>query len=203
MLASTVLPERLRMAAIVAALLLTFAQAAPPSRAEVSLRLAMHDMMPMQGPQGGMAMDDMTMGGGQTQRQSSQSGPAGSAMPGMGASNFAVPPQAPFDHVEGRLAFLRAELRITDQQAAAWAEFAQALRSARQHILEARDVLGKAAGYASYSPSDRLEAYERHLAARLDAVHKARTAFERLYNVLDDGQRQTAAELVVPFVEAF
>ena len=103
------------------------------------------------------------------------------------------------DRLDGRLAFLRAELRITDAQSAAWTTFADGLRSGRQHLLEARQQLAQ-----PFSKSaDRLEQYERHLTARLEALKAARTAFNQLYASLDDAQKRTADELVVPFIATF
>ena len=103
------------------------------------------------------------------------------------------------DRIEGRIAFLRAELRITDAQTPAWNTFADAVRSSRKHLIEARQVLNQP--YAT--PADRLEQYERHLSARLEALKSARTAFAQLYATLDEGQKRTADELVVPFIATF
>lgn len=103
------------------------------------------------------------------------------------------------DRIEGRLAFLRAELRITEAQASTWNTFADALRSSRRHLMEARQQLNQ-----TYSKStDRLEQYERHLAARLDAVKTARATFAQLYAALDDVQKRTADELVAPLIATF
>lgn len=103
------------------------------------------------------------------------------------------------DRIEGRLAFLRAEVRIADAQAQAWNSFADAIRSSRQHLLSARQMLTQSSG----SSSDRLERHERHLAERLEALRSARVAYGRLYATLDDGQKRTADELVVPFMATF
>lgn len=103
------------------------------------------------------------------------------------------------DRLDGRLAFLRAELRITDAQSSVWNTFAAGLRSSRNHLLEARQQLNQP--YAK--PADRLEQYERHLAARLEALKSARAAFTQLYASLDDVQKRTADELVVPFIATF
>lgn len=177
----------------------------------------------MQGqpPQGGAGMGGVPgmgqPGGAGSPPSAAQPSPqpghsGGMAMPGMGSTGMPpdtmsrtmsrAGPHATLDRVEGRLAFLRAELRITDQQSAAWEEFGQALRTARQHLVDAREVL-QVAGHATHSPTERLEAYERHLAARLDAVRAARSAFGNLYGRLDDAQRQTATELLVPYLESF
>ena len=45
---------------------------------------------------------------------------------------------ATIDRVEGRIAFLRAELKITDAQADAWNGFADALRTNAKKLAEVR-----------------------------------------------------------------
>ncbi len=118
------------------------------------------------------------------------------AMPGMSANGVDM-----MDRIDGRIAFLRTELRITDAQATAWNQFADALRSSRQHLLEARQQL--AAPDSSNTPTVRLDRYERHLTARLEAIRTARTAFAQLYAALDEHQKHVADELVVPFLATF
>jgi hypothetical protein len=85
------------------------------------------------------------------------------------------------ERVEGRIAFLKAELQITDKQMADWNVLAEALRSGRQHLVEAR----KLAVIDDKAPSaERLERYERHLTERLEAVKSAHAGFTRLYPTL-------------------
>jgi hypothetical protein len=103
------------------------------------------------------------------------------------------------DRIEGRIAFLRAELRITDPQSQTWSSFADAVRSSRQHLIAARQLLNQP--YAS--SADRLDRYERHLTERLAALKSARAAFAKLDAMLDDGQKRSANELVVPFIATF
>lgn len=103
------------------------------------------------------------------------------------------------DRIEGRIAFMRAELRITDAQAPTWNGFADAVRSSRQHLLEARQLLSQ----PYTSSAERLDRYERHLTQRLEALKSARAAYSKLYAMLDDGQKRTADELIVPFVATF
>ena len=138
------------------------------------------------GASGGMGM----MGDNMRRMQQNQ------AMPGMGANGVDM-----MDRIDGRIAFLRAELGITDVQAPAWGRFAEALRSGRQHLLEARQQLASPAG--SGTPSARLDRYERHLTERLEAVRTARTASNQLYGTLDEHQKHVADELVVPFLATF
>lgn len=103
--------------------------------------------------------------------------------------------------LEGRIAFIRTELRITDAQARAWETFAAALRSSRNHLDQARDVLHTATGAAD--PMLRLEAYEAHLAARTEAVRQSRLAFDALFAQLNDSQKRAATGLMLPFIGAF
>ena len=78
-------------------------------------------------------------------------------------------------------------------------EAAPALRTSRKHLLEARQQMGQA--YSS--APDRLERYEQHLSARLEALKSARTAFAKLHGSLDETQKRTADELVAPFIATF
>ncbi len=112
------------------------------------------------------------------------------------------PPAAPLDHVEGRIAFIKAELGITDAQGQAWDEFAQALRTSRGHLAEARQALVVSAAGQS-SASSRLEAYEHHLSMRVDSLHGARESFQRLYAMLSPAQQKAADELVTPLLASF
>ena len=104
------------------------------------------------------------------------------------------------ERIEGRIAFLKAELQITDKQMADWNVLAEALRSGRQHLVEARKFLvmdGKT------SSADRLARYEGHLTERLEAIKSTRTAFVRLYPNLDDAQKQTADAILLPLIATF
>ncbi|MBY0338081.1 MAG: Spy/CpxP family protein refolding chaperone [Acetobacteraceae bacterium] len=122
----------------------------------------------------------------------SPAAPAGSAAAMQGSSAA---------RLEGRIAFIRAELRITDAQARAWDTFAAALRASRNHLDEAREVLHTATGAAD--PMARLQAYEAHLAARAEAVRSSRLAFDALFAQLDDAQKRAATGLMLPFIGAF
>ena len=104
------------------------------------------------------------------------------------------------ERIEGRIAFLKAELQITDKQMADWNVLAEALRSGRQHLVEARKFLvmdGKT------NSADRLARYESHLTERLEAIKSARAAFVRLYPTLVDAQKQTADAILVPLIATF
>ncbi|MFK4666951.1 Spy/CpxP family protein refolding chaperone [Bradyrhizobium ottawaense] len=121
----------------------------------------------------------------------------------MGSSGSCGAMSGPVDvteRIEGRIAFLKAELQISDKQAADWNGVADALRSSRQHLLEARKMLAMDDRSGS---ADRLERYERHLSERLEAIKSARQAFTRLYASLNESQKQTADTILLPLIASF
>jgi hypothetical protein len=97
-------------------------------------------------------------------------------------------------HVEGRLAFLKTELKITDAQLPQWDKFAEAVRENAKAIT--RVVQGDATG-ASQSAGlpDKLAAREKLLSTQLAAVQKLKAAVGPLYAALSDPQKKTADEL--------
>ena len=118
------------------------------------------------------------------------------AMPGMFPGSDAVDLT---DRIEGLLALFRVELHISDPQVGAWNTFAEALRSSHRHLIEARRYRNR-----SYLKStERLQQYEEHLEARLNAVKSARAAYIQLYTSFDEAQKATADALVAPFIVAF
>jgi hypothetical protein len=172
-------------------------QAQPMARDQMMMDNQMKSQQPpaMQNPDsssqsmGGMMMmmDKMMKG-----HMGGMSGMAGtSTMPGTGDVT---------DRIEGRIAFLKTELAITEKQLADWNVLADALRSGRQHLVEARKLL---VVDSKANSADRLERYERHLTERLEAIKAARAAFTRLYPNLDSAQQQTADEIVLPLIAAF
>ena len=104
------------------------------------------------------------------------------------------------DRIEGRIAFLRTELKITDAQAAAWNTFADALRTNAQKLGVARaSMMGQGPGQQQPSTlADRLDLQERWLLARLEGIRAIKPAFANLYATLSDEQKKTADELLAP-----
>ena len=97
------------------------------------------------------------------------------------------------ERVEGRIAFLKAELAITDKQADAWNAFADALRAYSAALKSAHP-----AGMDTMAPDlvARLDKSEMQLSAELDGVRGLKAALTRLWAVLTDEQRNTATELL-------
>lgn len=132
----------------------------------------------------------------------------------MGAAPQSMPPMQPgamaggtppagssAARLEGRIAFLRTELRITDAQAPAWESFATALRGGREHLDAARAALQDSG--ANADPMARLKSFENHLRERADAIHTTQMAFITLHAQLDDAQKKQAATTMLPFIGAF
>jgi LTXXQ motif family protein len=108
---------------------------------------------------------------------------------------------ATIDRVEGRIAFLRAELKITEAQTSAWDAFAEALRGNAEKLGEARGSMMahmNAAQQQAPTMADRLGLQERWLAARLEGTRAIRSAVTALYGVLSDDQKKTADEILAP-----
>jgi LTXXQ motif family protein len=108
---------------------------------------------------------------------------------------------ATIERVEGRIAFLRAELKISEAQASAWNAFADALRANAQKLGQVRAAMMPQPG--STTPQvptlvERLDLQERWLAARLEGIRAIKAAFTTLYATLSDDQKKTAGELLAP-----
>jgi hypothetical protein len=116
-------------------------------------------------------------------------------MSGMGASSMAMPGMDMTDRIEGRIAFLRTELKIADAQAKVWDDFAEALRHSA-HVLQSSRA--KAAAATAPSPVLRLEQQEQWYAARLDGIRALKAPLAQLYAALSDEQKKTADQLLPP-----
>jgi len=99
-------------------------------------------------------------------------------------------------HIEGRLAFLKAELSITPAQESLWNDYASAVRdNAKAMGTRCSSLMGEG-GTSEKSLPDRLDAQEQFVAARLDALRGTSKALKALYAALSDAQKQTANELI-------
>jgi hypothetical protein len=153
---------------------------APAARADQPARggMGMMSGMPMMGGagmSGGMGM----MGGGMH----------------VLAPLFGMHAMGGVEHLEGRLAFLKAELAITPAQEDAWTSFAEAIRGVAKSPGATSPMM---AGMRAESALERLGAMEAHLAGRLEAVRASRAALERLHPQLSEAQRKTLDALLAP-----
>jgi hypothetical protein len=100
----------------------------------------------------------------------------------------------PSERVEGRIAFLKTELGITDAQLPQWNAFADALRNSAKRMHMAMDNMQ--GGMPMNLPA-KLDAMTAMMTARLDALKTTAAATKSLYSVLTDAQKKTADELVM------
>jgi hypothetical protein len=162
------------------------AQAAPAPDAAMPMQgmrmqgMRMQGMqMPMQG-MGGGSMDCPMMGG-------MKHGSGMNMNMGMGM---------PFEHVEGRIAFLQTEIGITDAQREQWNTFAVALRqNAEVHRTMHNQMMGPDAP-SSQTWLQKVQQKTRMMSTHAEALKAVDTAASPLYAVLTEDQRQKAERLL-------
>jgi hypothetical protein len=147
----------------------------------------------MMGSEGMMGRGGMSMMGGRMPMMDMMQ-----MMGMMGQSSGGMSGMATIDHVEGRIAFLRTELKITDAQASAWNAFADALRANAKGLGEVRASMMPKAGAAPQTLIDRLMLQEKWLAARLEGTRAIRSALTNLVGAFSEEQKKTADEILAP-----
>lgn len=96
----------------------------------------------------------------------------------------------PANHIEGRLAFLKTELGITDAQMDLWEDYADAMRSAASSMQGMHETM--MSGDWPRSFPERMDRHEQMMSARLEALKTLRNAAVPLYEALDEEQKQVA-----------
>jgi hypothetical protein len=99
-------------------------------------------------------------------------------------------------HVEGRLAFLKAELKITPEQESMWNDYARAVRDNTKSIGERCATMTKQGEAGEQSLPGRLDAQEQFVAARLDALRAVSKSLKPLYAALSDEQKKLADQFI-------
>lgn len=108
-------------------------------------------------------------------------------------------PDAMLDRVEGRLAFIKAELKISEAQVPAWNALADAVRTAAKHHNERMKALFSGEAKAK-TLLERLDAQEQFMSVRLDEIKQIKGSLKSLYAVLSDDQKKEADYIVLPMV---
>ena len=119
-------------------------------------------------------------------------GPAGM----MSMMNMMMGMRAVGEHVEGRIAFIKAELKITDAQAPQWNAFADAVRGSVSSTMDMGKSMTAGQGGASTLP-DRLALEVKVITAHLAALKQTEDAVAQLYRVLTDDQKKVADTIVI------
>ncbi len=96
--------------------------------------------------------------------------------------------------MEGRLAYIKADLQITSAQEKAWNAYADAVRARHTTMQSVRSDMMKA--MASGSALDRMDARAKALQSMADSLKALMPATQGLYAVLTDAQKKKADQLL-------
>jgi hypothetical protein len=96
--------------------------------------------------------------------------------------------------IEGRLAYLKGELDITDAQAAAWTGYADAVKARIDLMQGMRQSMFDA--MRKGTAIERMDVRIANMEAMLEAMKQLKPATEALYAALTDEQKAVADELI-------
>lgn len=150
----------------------------------------------MMGPGGGWGRGPGMMG----QGPGMGPGPGGMCAPGMMGPGWGMGPGmgpmmgGPGDFVEGRIAFLKAELKITPEQETVWKAYADAMREASGSMQAMHDQM-MSGGMPATMP-ERMQWHEQMMASRLAAERSLQEAAVPLYKALSPEQKKVADSLI-------
>jgi len=102
----------------------------------------------------------------------------------------------PGQHIEGRVAFLKAELGITSDQEKPWNDFVDAMRNSTQSMQAMHNRMMSGDDMPETLP-ERMQWHETFMAASLEQLKSLRAAAEPLYNALTPDQKQKANMLMM------
>ena len=122
---------------------------------------------------------------------------------GMGGCMMGFGSDSMLDRIDGRLAFLKTELKISEQQKKAWDSLAQTVRNnAEVHNAMMRSMMKEMhdGDFFKKPLPDRLIVQETHMETRLQQTKDVRESVDVLYAVLDDTQKKSADEIVLPMM---
>ena len=158
--------------------------------------------MPMMGPGMGMGGQNMmgmgmmggcpTMGGNMGMMGPGMQGMMGPGMMGQGMGPGIMMGRGPM--VEGRLAYLKAELGISDSQAAAWDGYVSAVKARGEAMQSMHATMMQAMQVGT--AVDRMNAHITAMQSMMDSMNALKPATEALYKVLNDDQKKKADVLL-------
>jgi LTXXQ motif family protein len=145
--------------------------------------------MPMPMPMRGMDMNGMPMGG---------QGGGSMDCPMMGAMrrNAGMGMGMPFEHIEGRIAFLQTEIGITEGQREQWNAFAEALRKNAEVHRSMHDQMMAPKASPQKSWLQTMQGKARMMSSHAEALKAVEATAGPLYAVLTEDQRQKADGLL-------
>lgn len=120
---------------------------------------------------------------------------------GWGGPMMGYGPDAMLDRIDGRLAYMKTELKITDAQTAAWDELAKVIHdTAETHnaLMTEMKKDVRSGDFFEMPLPERLTVQQTHMEARLEQIKSVKAAVDKLYALLDDDQKKTADDIVLP-----
>jgi hypothetical protein len=99
-------------------------------------------------------------------------------------------------HMDGRLAYLKAELKITPEEESLWNDYAAAVKDNAKSLGERCTALVAKSKDKSPSLPERLDIHDQFMTARLDALRSIGKALRPLYADLSDEQKQLADQFI-------
>jgi hypothetical protein len=100
----------------------------------------------------------------------------------------------PFEHIEGRITYLRAELKITDAQSTPWNAFADTMRADATAMKAMRDGIIKD-GMPTTMP-DRMAVQHTMMSTRIEMMERSEASTKALYASLSDDQRKSFDQMM-------
>lgn len=99
-------------------------------------------------------------------------------------------------HLDGRLAYQKAELKITAAQEPLWDAYAKAARDNVEAMTAHCTAMMDANGAKMLSPPDRLEQHAKFMESQIDAMKTLNKALKPLYAALTDDQKKAADQMI-------
>lgn len=99
-------------------------------------------------------------------------------------------------YIEGRIAFLKAELKITKDQESVWQDYADALTTNAQVMASMHKQMYEAFQKGDSSPTQLFDLHINAMKSRLAALEALKPATDALYNALSPDQRKKANDLL-------
>jgi len=105
------------------------------------------------------------------------------------------------ERIDGRLAYVKTELKITVAEEPQWEAFATAVRAgaeAHNALMQSMHQAFTKRDFAKMTLPERLAFQQGHLEARLEQVKATKDAADKLYSVLNEDQKAVADDVVLP-----
>lgn len=99
-------------------------------------------------------------------------------------------------HIDGRLAYLKTELKITSAQESLWNTYADAARDNAQAMTDRCTAMMTQSGDTPLSLPDRLDRHEIFMEGQLESIRAMNKTLRPLYGALSDSQKQAADQLI-------